>query len=182
MRTHQQELGQKLINQIEESFSEMKFEHITLFDDPSWQIQGKHWREIPLDMLKQDGLFWGMPTSKSGQFFLPAYMVALLEHSEIMEGYEEKLLSILAPQTDAQNEAEYLFTGTNNSQKMTVLSFLQAYPMLFPDLFLAKHYPTNVIEQLIELNKKMGLSLKPQTPYEIWEAAVAFWKTQVCSE
>lgn len=178
----QQELHEELIRQIQDAFSKSKYEHITWHKNPSWQLQGKHWREIPLDMLKREGFIFGLPIDEDGAFFLPAYMIALLTNPEELEGYDRSLLQILAPvpNDDSEKRDSVTFAYLDKEQKLAVLAFVEAYSNLFPHLFDIKTFPSEVKESLSELISKIDPNLPlPPTPYEDWEKAVAFWRSEV---
>lgn len=181
MELSQQELCEELIRQIQQAFSDVSYEHITLHKDPSWQLKGKHWREIPSDMLKREGFIFGLPTDEDVAFFLPAYMNVLLTNPEELEGYERSLLQILAPipNVDAGTRDRVTFSHLDKKQSLAVLAFLEAYPKIFPDLFHIKTFPNEVKESLRGLISKIGSHLPlPLTPYEDWEKAVNFWKSK----
>jgi hypothetical protein len=182
MDIKQKELREKLSRQIQQAFSNVKFEHTTWHTNPSWQLKGKHWREIPLDMLKRDGFMFALRTDEDGAFFLPAFLNILLTSPEELEGYEQGLLQVLTPVPNniSEESDSVSFAYLNKEQKLVILAFIKAYPKLFPHLFDIKTFSNEVNEAISELMSKIDLNLPlPTTPYEDWEKAVTFWKSKV---
>ncbi|MBK9745936.1 MAG: hypothetical protein IPO91_04080 [Chloroflexi bacterium] len=179
MNINQRELREQLVQQLENAFADVKYEYPSWHENPLWQLQGKHWRETPIEMLKRNGFVFGLPRTEDGQFFLPAYILALLTQENELEGYDLKLLMALASDIETGFEAEndIPFAYLNSKQKGTLLTFIQAYPILFPNLFTIEHYPTDVKDALDDLISQIDSNMpSAHTPYEYWEKAVAFWK------
>jgi hypothetical protein len=178
----QKELRDQVLRYVEEAFSNVKYEHFTFHQKPTWQLQGKHWREVPIDMLKRDGFIFSLPLIEDGRFFLPSYIVAVLKNQKEMEEYVVSLLLILAPEqnADAEKESPTLSAYLNNKQKLAVLAFLEACPKLFPEHFSITTFPDEVNEFLSELNSNLDLKLPPpRTLYQLLNEAVTYWQREL---
>ncbi|MBN8594453.1 MAG: hypothetical protein J0M33_22035 [Anaerolineae bacterium] len=185
MDANQQETVERLIRQIESAFSNV------MFDNPPEglipvlrQLKNKHWRDIPLDVLNMKDFVYHLPMNKNVDYFLPAYMVAILKYqksyaySNDPEGLPIIMLGLLSGRRPRFTD-KTPYAVINKKQSFTVLEFLEAYPNLFPDLFVIKTFPDEVKKELTEVHRSMGLSITEHlTYYELWEKAMAFWKSK----
>jgi hypothetical protein len=83
------------------------------------------------------------------------------------------------PNVDSEKGDKVPFAHLDKKQKLAILTFLGAYPTLFPHLFDITTFPGEVNESLSEVISNIGVNIPlPHTPYELWEKAVALWKSK----
>jgi hypothetical protein len=73
-------------------------------------FRGRHWKDIPLDALFTHRLSLSLFSPKAFLFYLPAYLVAALLHSGVVDTLRENVCFLLTP-PDPEGTQMAWFTG-----------------------------------------------------------------------
>jgi hypothetical protein len=90
-------------------------------------FRGKHWKEIPLDVLRyhSSGLFFFTP--EAYRFYLPAYLIAAALYHDEADTIPGSVVFSLIPPSDARDVQTYhrRMEGFTSSQRNAIKSFLE---------------------------------------------------------
>ena len=88
-----------------------------------------HWSRVPLETIipTRNRMSWF--TSEAWNFYLPALLIASIEHPKKTDTLKESLLSFLSSSTEL---SQIILEGLSNNQLKALLEYFKAYEILFP--------------------------------------------------
>jgi hypothetical protein len=129
-------LRARLTQQIESGFSDIEYPgDSALFGfDMTQKFIGKHWKNVPIEMLKNEDRFLHL-SAKALHFYLPAYLIGIINHPEEMDALVDDMLHFLSPSSKPHVEAKTIsyLPDFDPKQSAAILAFLEAYEELFPE-------------------------------------------------
>ncbi len=145
------ELRQQTAQQIETAFAQTpypgddkvavyaRYGH-SLADD----LRGKHWREVPLEVLYAHRWEIFLLTPETFRFYSPVFMLAALYHPNEVESLSDNLIFSLTPQREEHihnyQAGEYndyfsrRAAAYSAEEKAAVLAFLRAFAILYAEV------------------------------------------------
>ncbi len=105
-------------------------------------LRGKHWSEVPLDVMVRHRWEIFLLTPVTFRFYAPSFMLATLMYYDQMDTLPDNLLFSLTPQR--QEHINNYFAGElndyfsrraaafNTEEKAAILAFVEAYAQLYP--------------------------------------------------
>ena len=95
-----EKLVQQVADQIDKAFADTPYpqgEHIG-WDGIDDTLRGKHWRDIPLDIIIRERSELSFLTPAGFRFYLPAFMLAALRHYDEVNTLSGYLVASLSPE------------------------------------------------------------------------------------
>jgi hypothetical protein len=142
-----EKLAQHIARQIEEAFATTPYPGD---DDIGWDgiedvLRGKHWRELPLDVLYRERGELSFLTATGFRFYLPAFMLGVLRHYDEVDTLSGNLIASLCPDPQSalpdphkRDTSGWLAQRTaqfSPDETEAVLAFLKSYRTLQPENF-----------------------------------------------
>ena len=140
-------LRQRVAKQIEEAFANTPYpgdDNIGWGDrDDEREIEqalrGRHWRELTLEFIYSYRQFISFLTPAALRFYLPAFMLATLNHYSEVDTLSNSLIFNLAPPEDKDDDMQEYFSARaskfNHVEQKAILAFLETYLPLHPEDF-----------------------------------------------
>ena len=166
-------LRQRVAKQIEEAFADTPYprdNNIGSTDrdddrDIELALRGQHWREITLEAIFEYRGHLPFLTPNALQFYLPAFMLATLNHYSEVDTLSSNLIFMLAPPGEENDEFSAYFLARasrfNRAEQAAILAFLETYFPLYPEYFAYGEW---------------------ESPYKaLLEDAIMFWKNKLAA-
>lgn len=119
-------------------------------------FKGKHWGDVPLELLLGSHESLSFFTDEAFRFYLPAYLLAAIERYEDADIIPLYVLFSLRPSRKGEEEARFLarMEGFSTVQREAIRSFLRfmahAHAADFPSNDLTRDEPSLLLEQFWE--------------------------------
>ena len=137
-----EDIARQVARQIEDAFADTPYpgDANIGWDGIDETLRGKHWRDIPLDIIIRDRSEISFLTSAGFRYYLPAFMLAVLRHYQEVDQLSEYVVVSLSPEPQGElphpNERDlsrWLTERTarfSPAQSSAVLAFLKSYRVL----------------------------------------------------
>jgi hypothetical protein len=170
----------RTIELVNEAFSEAENPHHNALPIYNWLVRllDTPRNEIPIEMLQRDCESFTALRVYHRVFFhyLPAFLVSILSNPQEMRACAGSVLLVLDPNTLISSRQDLERAGLNifsPKQKRAILAFLECYQFLFSDLITPIYFSS---EDNAFFQQWLDEPLPP--PYwEVYESAVAYWKS-----
>jgi Uma2 family endonuclease len=138
-------IRQQVVKQIEEAFANTPHpgnKRIGVYGySIDYDLLGKHWKEIPLDIIVKQRGELSFLTLEAYRYYIPAFMTATLLHYEEVDTLAGNLISHFSPPAEESGLTDYFLrknAGFNRGEQKAILTFLESYLLLHPT-----EYPTD---------------------------------------
>ena len=130
------QLRNLLIEQITSAFKDIEYpgDGELHRNDETKELIGKHWKDIPLEMLRVDSRILYL-SPKALRFYLPAYLIAIISNPDEMDILVGDIVRFLSPTEQSlwKNETIPYLPPFEPKEKAAIKAFFDAYKQLFPD-------------------------------------------------
>jgi CheY-like chemotaxis protein len=135
--SYKDELRTMLIEKIEAAFSDIEYPGDgALFGyEETEELIGKHWKDIPLEMLRNEDRFLHL-SAKALRFYLPAYLIGILNHPDEMDVLVDDMVHFLSPSWEVLQESKTIpyLPKFEREEKAAIHTFLKSLGILFPEI------------------------------------------------
>jgi CheY-like chemotaxis protein len=135
--SYKDELRTMLIEKIEAAFSDIEYPGDgTLYsNDKTRELIGKHWKDIPLEMLRNEDRFLHL-SAKALRFYLPAYLIGIINNPDEMDVLVHDMVHFLSPSWEFLQESKTIpyLPNFEREEKAAIHTFLKSLGILFPEI------------------------------------------------